>query len=95
MSRDRQRSHLKPWRKWYSTKRWRALREAVMQRDRMQCQQTGVMLIGEANQPDSPVVDHIRPHRGDAALFFDIDNCQLVSKAWHDREKQRLEADEL
>lgn len=89
--RDRVRRQVAHWRKWYSTKRWRALRRAVLKRDAWTCRQTGVLLIGKDPAPNSPVVDHIQPHRGDPDLFWDIENLQAVSKAWHDSEKQRIE----
>lgn len=38
------------------------------------------------------VVDHIKPHRGDEALFFDPDNLQSLCKSCHDSTKQRMEA---
>lgn len=34
------------------------------------------------------VVDHIRPHRGDAELFFDPENWQSLCKPCHDGTKQ-------
>jgi len=37
------------------------------------------------------VVDHIRPHRGDMALFWDSSNWQALCKACHDRIKQAYE----
>ena len=43
------------------------------------------------NHPDSLVVDHKRPHRGNLALFWNEDNLQAVCKAYHDSEKQRIE----
>lgn len=76
---------------WLNSVRWRKLRLRVLQRDGFVCQQTGVTLIGKYPAPDSPVVDHKVPHRGDPDLFWDEDNLQAVSKAWHDREKQSLE----
>ena len=30
------------------------------------------------------VVDHIKPHRGDKALFWDVDNWQALCKPCHD-----------
>lgn len=89
--RDAERAKLKPWRAWYTSSRWKALRRKVLARDGYTCRQTGVALVGKAPAPDSPVVDHIRPHRGDPALFWAEDNLQAVSKAWHDSEKQREE----
>lgn len=37
------------------------------------------------------IVDHIKPHRGDMALFWDSDNWQSLCKHCHDSHKQRLE----
>jgi 5-methylcytosine-specific restriction endonuclease McrA len=37
------------------------------------------------------VVDHIKPHRGDAALFWDVTNWQALCKQHHDSDKQRIE----
>ena len=37
------------------------------------------------------VVDHIIPHKGGAALFWDVSNWQSLCKKCHDGEKKRLE----
>ena len=37
------------------------------------------------------VADHIRPHRGDEALFWDPANLQCLRKWCHDRAKQAAE----
>jgi 5-methylcytosine-specific restriction endonuclease McrA len=37
------------------------------------------------------VADHIRPHRGEEAAFWDLGNLQCLCKACHDGEKQRIE----
>lgn len=79
------------WRGWYKTARWQALREQAMVRDLYMCQQTGIILAGKHPAPNSPVVDHIRPHGGDPDLFWDLDNLQTVSKQWHDSRKQAIE----
>jgi 5-methylcytosine-specific restriction endonuclease McrA len=76
---------------WLNTSRWQRLRLKVLVRDQYLCQQTGAVLSGKHPAPNSPVVDHIVPHRGDPDLFWDEDNLQSVSKAWHDSEKQSLE----
>lgn len=55
------------------------------------CCKTGVILTGKYPAADSPVVDHITPHRGDLALFWDEENLQTVSKAYHDKVKQSIE----
>ncbi|MCB4811684.1 HNH endonuclease [Methylovorus menthalis] len=35
------------------------------------------------------VVDHIKPHRGDMALFWDRNNWQAMAKECHDRKTAR------
>lgn len=37
------------------------------------------------------IVDHIKPHRGDAELFFDPANLQSLCKLHHDSAKQQEE----
>jgi 5-methylcytosine-specific restriction endonuclease McrA len=37
------------------------------------------------------VVDHIIPHRGDQALFWDVSNWQSLCKPHHDSDKQRID----
>ncbi len=88
-NRDAKRRSERPERKWYASVRWQALRLEIIERDGGLCQQTGEVLVGGRKAPNSMVVDHIKPHRGDPDLFWDPGNLQLVSKAWHDSEKQR------
>lgn len=76
---------------WYHTARWRKLRAQVLRRDGYVCQATGVALVGRYPAENSPVVDHVRPHRGDPERFWDPDNLRAVAKGWHDREKQSQE----
>jgi 5-methylcytosine-specific restriction enzyme A len=90
-ARLRERDQTVSWRAWYKTERWRKLRHEILLRDTYRCQQTGVLCIGKYPADNSPVVDHIKPHRGDEALFWDASNLQTVSKAYHDSEKQRQE----
>lgn len=94
-ARSRLRDASDGWRAWYKTARWQKLRERILVRDLYTCQRTGVLLIGKHPAPDSPVVDHIKPHRGDEALFWDESNLHAVSKAYHDREKQMAEQGEI
>lgn len=93
--RDRQRAQSNAWRTWYTTARWRKLRVYVLRRDLYTCQRTGVLLTGKHPAPNSPVVDHKKPHRGDPDLFWDPENLMAVSKAYHDSEKQRQEQGEI
>lgn len=79
------------WRKWYGSQRWKDMRHAVWLRDAYTCRKTGVICVGKYPAGNSPVADHIKPHHGDEALFWDMDNIQTVSKEYHDGEKQRGE----
>lgn len=79
------------WRKWYKSKRWQLLRQAVFMRDRFICQRSGVVCMGKSPAPNSPVANHKKPHKGDETLFFDIDNIETVSKEIHDGLIQREE----
>lgn len=87
--------HSVPWKAWYKTARWRHLRQEVLIRDAYTCQRTGQVLGGRHPAPDSPVVNHKRPHRGDERLFWDPNNLVTVSKAVHDSEIQREEQGSL
>lgn len=78
-------------RSWYHSKRWKDLREIVLIRDLYRCRQTGVILTGKHPAPNSPVVDHIVPHKGDESLFWDVNNLQSVSFEYHESTKKKLE----
>ncbi|KKX28237.1 HNH endonuclease [Rhizobiaceae bacterium LC148] len=90
-ARLRERDQNVSWRSWYKTARWQKLRQQVLVRDHYTCQRTGVLCTGKYPDPHSPVVDHIRPHRGDEQLFWDPNNLHCVSKTYHDSEKQKQE----
>lgn len=93
--RTQQRDTANPWRAWYKTARWQKLRAKVLKRDLYTCQRTGVLLTGAYPAPNSPVVDHKKPHRGDEALFWDENNLHAVSKAYHDKVKQAEEQSDI
>lgn len=85
---------------WTHTGRWKKERaafikaktvEAAERGDLLRCVKTGVVLSGRDPEPNSPVLDHIIPHRGDEALFWDQTNWQVVAKSWHDSQKQSME----
>lgn len=77
--------------RWRNSRRWWKLRAAILRRDGLVCQRTGIYCGGSYPAPDSPVAHHIvRPGESEA-LFFDPQNLQCVSKAWHDREGQAAE----
>jgi 5-methylcytosine-specific restriction protein A len=78
-----------PWRKWYSTARWQVLRWSILVRDMFTCQRPACRaLVGDTSQL---VADHIVPHRGDPALFWDPANLQTLCKPCHDGLKQAEE----
>lgn len=86
---DKRRTESQPWRAWYGTPAWRALRQATFIRDLYQCQMIDCgKLVTEKGEA---TCDHIRPHRGDATLFFDPANLQTLCKACHDSAKAREE----
>ena len=60
--------------------RWRRARKAFLAKHPVcvQCEREGKLAAAS-------VVDHIRPHRGDLALFWDINNWQALCKQHHDR----------
>jgi 5-methylcytosine-specific restriction endonuclease McrA len=91
----RQNDSLRPL---YSTRRWRhpedGVRIKILVRDGMMCQGCDVphqLSDKVKHAPNSPIVDHKIPHRGNLALFWDEDNLQAVCKAWHDSTKQKME----
>ena len=89
--RSRDRDTQVSWRKWYKLQRWHDLRDEVLLRDGYVCQVTGALCVGKYPAPNSPVVDHKIPHRGDARLFWDKSNLQTVTKEYHDKVKQSEE----
>lgn len=76
----------KPWRKWYKSGRWLALRAVRLQAEPLcrYCAADGLTVAGN-------VVDHIVPHRGDVGLFWDFANTQTLCKPCHDGRKQAEE----
>lgn len=78
-----------PWRKWYSTERWRKLRIKIFERDGYACQWPGCGRV-EGNT-SGLIADHRRRHNGDASLFWDEANLQTLCKPCHDGPKQRAE----
>jgi 5-methylcytosine-specific restriction endonuclease McrA len=85
--------HHQPWKAWYKTARWQRLRAAILLRDLYQCQRAECGRI-EGNT-SLLVCDHITPHRGSDALFWDEGNLQCLCKPCHDRLKQQQEQSTL
>jgi 5-methylcytosine-specific restriction enzyme A len=90
------RDETQPWRKLYKTARWQKLRKLILIRDGYTCQKTGIMLVGKFPAPNSAVADHKIPvsvfwFDDRQYLFWDTDNIEAVSKAYHDAEKQKID----
>lgn len=84
--RDRVRDQ-RPYRKWYHTARWRALRWAVLVRDAFICGKCGDLVADTSKL----VADHKQPHRGNARLFWDMTNLWTLCASCHSGAKQREE----
>jgi 5-methylcytosine-specific restriction enzyme A len=80
------------YRKLYQAKQWRVLREHVLLRDRFTCQRCKCFLKRGRSHPQSAVVHHIKAHKGDPDLFFDICNLQAVCWSCHSGVIQSEEA---
>lgn len=70
----------------YKTKRWQKLRAAHLASEPLcrTCKRTHLVVAAH-------VVDHIRPHRGDLTVFYEIDNLQSLCAPCHSSTKQRDE----
>lgn len=83
----KQRDQNVSWRKWYRTPRWRQLRWQTLTKAMFTC-----AICGKLEADTSLLVcDHIKPHRGNEALFYDENNLQCLCKHCHDSIKQREE----
>lgn len=87
VARNRERDGTQEYRRWYKTARWQKLRWQVLVRDSFTC-----YLCGRPEGDTSLLVaDHIKAHKGDAALFWDEANLACTCKLCHDSTKQRME----
>lgn len=86
---DRGRAQASPWRAWYKTARWQALRIKIFIRDGYACQWPGCGRID--GKTSRLVADHKIKHWGDERLFWDEGNLQTLCKPCHDGAKQRAE----
>lgn len=84
---DAARAVILPWRAWYKTGRWKALRWQILLRDGFTCR-----MCGRLETDTSQLVgDHVIPHRGDAALFWDETNIWCLCARCHSSTKQAEE----
>lgn len=78
------------WHGWYSLSVWTDdLRHSQLLREPFcrECDRRGIRTL-------ATVVDHIRPFRGDWALFIDKTNHQSLCKPCHDRKTAKERAEE-
>ncbi len=78
------------WHGWYSLSIWTdGLRPAQLLREPWcrECARRGI-------RTRATVVDHVRPHKGDWALFTDRDNLQSLCETCHNRKTAREMAQE-
>lgn len=73
-------------RRWYRTARWFALRARVLVEEPFCRACTAMGLVS-----DTTDVDHIVPHRGDPAKFWNRRNLQGLCHTCHSRKTQRGE----
>lgn len=89
----------RPWRRLYKLAAWKRLAGAQKAAEPLcaTCLSLGRVNDGSLNGSGAPqedarrryvVADHIIPHRGNEALFFDPDNLQTLCPDHHDRDKQ-------
>src|SRR4029079_16234199 len=76
----------RPWRKWYLTPAWRQIRARQLAR-----QPSCVRCVAMGKQVRASVADHVVPHRGDAALFWDASNLQSLCMSCHSSDKAHIE----
>lgn len=67
----------------YRSRQWAALRARVKREE-------PICRTRFCGQPVTDV-DHIRPHKGDARLFFDRGNCQGLCHRCHSRKTARFD----
>jgi len=69
-------------RKWYYTQQWKDLRHQVMVEQHYTCAECGHVEL-------SLDIDHITPHRGNEALFWDRRNLAGLCHTCHARKTGR------
>lgn len=72
---------------FYSSKKWKDVRDYVKRRDRMICQNCGKVITGRY------IVDHITPvthdNYRDWKIAYNPDNLQLLCQSCHNKKTQR------
>ncbi|MGY3359760.1 5-methylcytosine-specific restriction endonuclease McrA [Bradyrhizobium sp. GM0.4] len=83
---DARRRTEQPWRAWYKTAKWRALREEQLSKQRLceRCLKRGVVR-------SATVVHHTIAHKGDAAIFWDHTKYASSCAPCHNSDEQSIE----
>lgn len=80
------------YRKLYRLPAWKKLRQQIILRDLGVCKFCECICVtGQRDHPRLATVDHIKPHEGDEALFWDPANLQLLCAVCHSGAKQSAE----
>lgn len=74
------------YRRLYRTARWQRLREAQLATEPL-CR----FCLAIEDVTEATVCDHVKPHKGDEALFYDPNNLQSLCAPCHDTLKARIE----
>ena len=74
------------YRRLYKTARWARLREAQLAAEPL-CR----FCLAIEEVTEATVCDHIEPHKGDEALFYDPSNLQSLCAPCHDKLKALIE----
>ena len=69
-----------PYKHLYKTKYWQQLRQQVLNK-----QPLCVECLKAKRITPATVVDHIKPHKGNEKLFYNLKNLQSMCKSCHDR----------
>jgi len=74
------------WRKWYKSPRWLKIRKLYLAQNPLcaECEKLGRTV-------PATILDHIIPHRGNEALFFEPTNRAGLCKRCHDSKTRRGE----
>jgi 5-methylcytosine-specific restriction protein A len=83
---DYRSAEAKEYRGWYKLARWKRLRAWRLLHEPL-CR----LCAAISKVTAATVVDHVKPHKGDAGLFWDPNNTQSLCADCHDRHKQSQE----
>lgn len=74
------------WHSLYDTALWKRIRY-----NQLEAMPLCSYCLDQGHTVAANIVDHIKPHKGDISIFYDLANLQSLCKKCHDSHKQRLE----